>query len=43
MTKTNAVRITNEQLRKIIASVSIPAVEVHISQVDAREPFRQIS
>ena len=27
-TKTNAVRITNEQLRKIIASVSIPAVAI---------------
>ena len=24
-------------------AVSIPAVEVHISDVDAREPFRQIS
>ena len=27
-TKTNAVRITNEQLREIIASVSIPAVAI---------------
>ena len=26
-----------------LKAVSIPAVEVHISQVDAREPFRQIS
>ena len=26
-----------------LKSVSIPAVEVHISDVDAREPFRQIS
>ena len=27
-TKTNAVRITNEQLREIISSVSIPAVAI---------------
>ena len=26
-----------------LKAVSIPAVEVHISNVDAREPFRQIS
>ena len=26
-----------------LKAVSIPAVEVHISQVDAREPFRQVS
>ena len=26
-----------------LKSVSIPAVEVHISDVDAREPFRQVS
>ena len=26
-----------------LKSVAIPAVEVHISDVDAREPFRQIS
>ena len=26
-----------------LKAVSIPAVEVHISDVDAREPFRQIS
>ena len=26
-----------------LKAVAIPAVEVHISQVDAREPFRQIS
>ena len=26
-----------------LKAVSIPAVEVHISQVDAREPYRQIS
>lgn len=26
-----------------LKSVSIPAVEVHISDVDSREPFRQIS
>ena len=26
-----------------LEAVSIPAVEVHISDVDAREPFRQIS
>jgi 3-dehydroquinate dehydratase-2 len=26
-----------------LKSMSIPAVEVHISDVDAREPFRQIS
>ena len=27
-TKTNAVRITNEQLREIVSSVSIPAVAI---------------
>ena len=26
-----------------LKAVAIPAVEVHISQVDAREPFRQVS
>ena len=26
-----------------LQAVSLPAVEVHISDVDAREPFRQVS
>ena len=26
-----------------LKAVSLPAVEVHISQVDEREPFRQVS
>ena len=26
-----------------LKAVAIPAVEVHISDVDAREPFRQVS
>jgi 3-dehydroquinate dehydratase-2 len=30
-------------LRDAVSSVSIPMVEVHISDVDAREPFRAIS
>jgi 3-dehydroquinate dehydratase-2 len=30
-------------LRDAVASVDIPMVEVHISDVDAREPFRAIS
>ena len=30
-------------LRDAIASIDVPVVEVHISDVDAREPFRRIS
>ena len=30
-------------LRDALGSVSIPCVEVHISDVDSREPFRQVS
>ncbi len=30
-------------LRDAVASISTPVVEVHISDVDAREPFRAIS
>ena len=30
-------------LRDALGSVSAPCVEVHISDVDAREPFRRIS
>ena len=34
---------TSVALLAALKAVSIPAVEVHISNVDAREPFRQIS
>ena len=34
---------TSVAILDALKAVGIPAVEVHISQVDAREPFRQIS
>lgn len=34
---------TSVALLDALKAVAIPAVEVHISQVDAREPFRQVS
>ena len=34
---------TSVAILDALKSVSIPAVEVHISNVDSREPFRQIS
>ena len=34
---------TSVAILDALMSVAIPAVEVHISNVDAREPFRQIS
>ena len=34
---------TSVAILDALKAVSIPAVEVHISKVDAREPFRQIS
>lgn len=34
---------TSVAILDALKSVSIPAVEVHISNVDAREPFRQVS
>ena len=34
---------TSVAILDALKSVSIPAVEVHISKVDAREPFRQLS
>ena len=34
---------TSISILDALKSVGIPAVEVHISDVDAREPFRQIS
>ena len=34
---------TSVAILDALKSVSIPAVEVHISTVDAREPFRQLS
>ena len=34
---------TSVAILDALKTVSIPAVEVHISDVDAREPFRQIS
>ena len=34
---------TSVAILDALKAVSIPAVEVHISQVDTREPFRQVS
>ena len=34
---------TSVAILDALKSVAIPAVEVHISDVDAREPFRQVS
>ena len=34
---------TSVAILEALKAVSIPAVEVHISDVDAREPFRQVS
>ena len=34
---------TSVAILDTLKAVAIPAVEVHISDVDAREPFRQIS
>ena len=34
---------TSVAILDALKSVSIPAVEVHISDVDSREPFRQVS
>ena len=34
---------TSVAILDALKAVSIPAVEVHISDVDSREPFRQIS
>ena len=34
---------TSVAILDALKAVSIPAVEIHISDVDAREPFRQIS
>jgi len=34
---------TSYALRDCIAGISIPTVEVHLSDVEAREPFRKIS
>ena len=34
---------TSVAILDALKSISIPAVEVHISDVDSREPFRQIS
>lgn len=34
---------TSVAILDALKAVSIPAVEVHISNVDAREPFRQVS
>ena len=35
--------VTVENEKDALKAVAIPAVEVHLSQVDARESFRQIS
>ena len=34
---------TSIAIMDALKAINIPAVEVHISDVDAREPFRQIS
>ena len=34
---------TSYALRDCIAGINVPTVEVHLSDVDAREPFRRIS
>ena len=34
---------TSVAILDALKAVAIPAVEVHISDVDAREPFRQVS
>ena len=34
---------TSVAILDALKAVSIPAVEVHISDVDSREPFRQVS
>lgn len=34
---------TSYALRDCIAAITLPTVEVHLSDVDAREPFRRVS